>query len=140
MSNRFKNQIRITAKTYRLCKINYIKYRKNIPLTPEVKLKISISRKKNSNDWWIGRKHTEETKVKQSISALNRNIVEENELKRRDGISKSHLGKAKTEEHCLNIAKSKIGEKNPMYGKTGKNNVNSKIIYQYTLDKVFIRQ
>lgn len=140
MSNRFKDKLRITAKTYRLCKLNYIKYRQGISLSEEVKLKISISRKKNSNDWWIGRKHSVETKIKQSISALNRNITEENELKRRAGISKSNLGKSKTEEHCKNISISKTGEKNPMYGKTGKNNVNSKIIYQYTLDKIFIKQ
>lgn len=140
MSNRFKNSIRITANTYRLCKINYIKHRSGIPLSEEVKLKISISKKNNPCFFWVGKKHSELTKEKMRISALNRNISKENELIRREKISKSHLGKTLSESHKQNISDSKKGDKNPMFGKCGKNNTNSKIVYQYDLEGNFIKE
>lgn len=140
MSNRFKNSIRITASTYRLCKINYIKHRSGVPLSAEVKLKISISKKNNPCFFWVGRNHTEESKEKMRISALNRNISEENEAIRRKKISEAHLGKPLSENHKKNLSDSKKGDKNPMFGKFGKDHAKSKKIYQYDMKGDFIRE
>ena len=75
-----------------------------------------------------------------SESALNRNISEEMEIKRRKGISTSHKGKKKSEEHSKNISESKKGEKNPMYGKKGKENPRSKPVLQFSLENEFIKE
>lgn len=74
-----------------------------------------------------------------SESAYNRTIIEENELKRRDGISKAHKGKVLSEEHVKKISESKMGSKNPMFGKIGENNSRSKKVYQYSKDKILIK-
>lgn len=89
---------------------------------------------------WKGKIHTKESKIKMSESAKNRNISEENETLRRTGISQSNKGKHKSLEHCKNIAEAKIGNKNPMFGKTGKEHHNSKPCLQFTMDDVFIRE
>jgi hypothetical protein len=74
-----------------------------------------------------------------SESAKHRSINEENEQIRRDGISKSNLGKAKSEEHIKHISEAKQGDKNPMFGKKGKDNPRSKAISQYSLSNEFIK-
>lgn len=75
-----------------------------------------------------------------SESAKHREITEENEQKRREGISKSNLGKSKSEEHIKHISEAKQGEKNPMFGKKGKNNPRSKPVFQYSLKDEFIKE
>jgi len=95
----------------------------------------------NSDEYepfWLGRIHSEETKKKMSKSALNRTIIERNELKRRSGISKNNM-KPKTEGHIENIRLAKLGNKNPMFGKTGKDHHNSKSCSQYDINMRFIK-
>lgn len=82
------------------------KKRKRTPLTEEIKQKISKSNtgKKRSN------------KTKQKISeALTGKIVTE-ETRKKMGLFQK--GRIKSEIECKNISSSKMGDKNPMYGKT----------------------
>lgn len=97
----------------------------------------------NYNDQWIVNSKgsfysdhvgwAEEIFKTKSIDTLN-------EDKRRKGISKSNKGKKKSNEHIENIRKAKLGNKNPMYGKTGSNHPNSKKVFQYNLDNNFIKE
>lgn len=74
-----------------------------------------------------------------SESAKHRNITEENEKIRREGISKSHKGKTLSDEHIKHISESKMGEKNGMFGRTGKDNAKSIPVSQYSLNEEFIK-
>jgi hypothetical protein len=133
MSNRFK----ISSRDYEIArKIISNNMRKNVG-TKEAIRKMRLSKKGNKS--WLGKTHTKESRNKQSISAKNRNISPEMEQQRRDKISKSHKGKIITKEHAKNISKSKLGSKNPMYGKIGKNNLKSKAIIQFDKNNNFIR-
>ncbi len=75
-----------------------------------------------------------------SESAKNRNISEDMELLRREKISNSHKGKVKSEEHTKHISEAKKGDKNPMYGKKGKENPRSKPVLQFSLENEFIKE
>lgn len=88
---------------------------------------------------WKDKKHSEESKKKQSISAENRNISLDSETIRRKGISDKMKLVKRTKEWKENISDSKKGDKNPMFGKTGVNHPNSKPIVQYSLDNEFIK-
>lgn len=70
--------------------------------------------------FWSGRQHSEKSKQQMSESAKNRNLDHETELTRRNSISRSHLGRKKSKLHTDNIRNSKLGSKNPMYGKMQK--------------------
>ena len=73
---------------------------------------------------------------------------EETKQKNREAL----LGKPKTKEHNQKNMEAHLGEKNPFYGKkhteetnqqnreanSGANNPNSKIVYQYDIDGIFI--
>lgn len=150
------NNLRISARCYAEARENFINCRLGVPLSEEAKKKISIAntgkvrtqemkdemsriKKANPSDHWIGRKHLEESKKKMSESAKNRNITEKNELTRREKISETHAGKSKSEEHRKKISEAKQGEKNPMFGKKGKDNHRSKAVYQYTKEGDFIK-
>lgn len=106
----------------------------------DAKNKMSEYNKKRLTEYniWNGKKHSEESKLKQSTSAKNRNINLENEKIRRAGISKTMKELPRTEEWNRNISEAKKGSKNPMYGKTGKNHPNSIPIERYSLDGEFI--
>lgn len=65
-----------------------------------------------------GHKHTEATRQKISQKAKGRKKSKAH----CENLSKAHLGlkrPPRTEEHKKNIAKAKMGDKNPMFGKTG---------------------
>lgn len=62
---------------------------------------------------WIGKTHSEESKQKMSNKKKGIIISDEIRLK----MSKGMIGKSKSKMHKENIAKSKMGEKNPMFGK-----------------------
>lgn len=87
---------------------------------------------------WVGKKHTEKSKKKQSESAKNRKTTKENEDRRRNGISKNNKGKKHTTETILKL-KDRKANKNPMFGKTGELNTLSKKISQYDLNGNLIK-
>lgn len=108
--------------------------------TQEMKDALSKRVKESGQLDWTGKTHSEESKLKMSKSAKNRNIIEENERIRREKISNSHKGKILSEEHAKNISEAKKGEKNPMYGKKGKDNPRSKPVLQFSLENEFIKE
>lgn len=101
-----------------------IRKRKHSKIT---KLKISKSKKGQAS--WTGKTHTEESKIKQSISAKSRIISKSTEKKRRNQISKTLSNKSKSENHRLNISLSKQGPNNPMYGKKWKLENGKRVYY-----------
>jgi len=70
--------------------------------------------------FWSNRKHTHKSKLHMSNSAKHRKINNITERNRRRSISQTLKGMKKTEAHSENISKSKLGEKNPMFGKKSK--------------------
>jgi|SRR6478609_2515371 len=67
------------------------------------------------------------------------NAPPESEIKRREGISKNNK-KPKSKKHAENIKKAKLGDKNPMFGKTGKDHHMSKPILQFDLNNNLIKE
>lgn len=65
---------------------------------------------------------------------MNRNISEEKEEERRLKISTTMKTLDRSENWCSNIAKSKEGANNPMFGKTGDLHPNSIPVQRYSLD------
>lgn len=104
--------------------------------TNESKKKISEANKGKTT--WLGKTHTKESKEKQSESAKNRKITEENENKRRVGISKNNKGKKLSNKHVLKL-KDRKGNKNPNFGNTGELSVVAKKIAQYDLNNTLIK-
>jgi hypothetical protein len=107
-------------------------------VSDDTKQKLSLIRRGEGNNFY-GKTHSDESKQKMSQSAKNRNIDEQTELLRRSKIGDAHRGKNLTAKHCENISKSKQGSKNPMFGKTGKDNKRSKPVNQYSLNGEFIK-
>lgn len=99
------------------------------------------ARKKMS--FWGGKQMSEETKKKMSESHKgvahseehNKHVSES--LKGRD---MPWMQKPHTKEWNEHISQSHIGDKNPMYGKRGKEIHNSKPVDQYTKDGIFIKR
>lgn len=141
MCNGFKDRdLKISSRAYAEAKENFISCKLGIPLSVETKEKISKSKKENPCDYWVGKKHSKESKLKMSESAKDRNISEEIETLRRKKISESCKGKVLSEEHIKHISEAKQGEKNPMFGKKGKDNPRSKIVVQYSLAGEFLKE
>jgi hypothetical protein len=127
MSNRFKN---VSSSAYEESKIAFSKATsdrmrgENHPMfnknhSDETIDKISYSRKLQGNNW-NGKTHTVESKLKMSESAKNKNMSEDAKSSRNKKMSESALGVKKSKEHRKNIALSKTGTNNPMYGKKAK--------------------
>jgi len=112
-------------------------FRKNVG-TPEAILKMSNSKK--GQQPWIGKKHSKLSKLRQSESAKKRIIPEATEKIRREKIGKAHLGRKLSKEWCENISKTKVGDKNHMFGKTGVKHHNSKKVIQLSLEGNFIKE
>ena len=106
------------------------------------KKKMSEITKERLKDFnvWKGKKHSEESKLKQSASAKKRNISLENEIIRRQGISNKMKLLKRTPEWNNNVSEAKKGDKNPMFGKTGRENKRSIPILQFDLDDNFIKE
>lgn len=93
---------------------------------------------------WYGKKHTEETKRRMSISGKGRKFTEEH--KRR--IAEAHKGKTLTDEHKKKLSEALKGEKSPNFGiersKETKEKISKakrgKAILQYDLQGNFIRE
>lgn len=87
MSNKQWNKNR-SSRDYALAKaIIASTMRRNVG-TPEAIAKMARSKKGKSS--WVGKKHSVESKRKQSESAKTRVIIPENEQKRRQGIREKH--------------------------------------------------
>jgi len=107
-----------------------------------IKQEMSIATKKrlSKNNPWLGKKHSKLSKLRQSESAKKRIIPEATEKIRREKIGKAHLGRKLSKEWCENISKTKVGDKNPMFGKTGAKHHNSKKVIQLSLEGNFIKE
>lgn len=118
MSCRFKQY---SSRAYQEAKEMHILNHTGFKHSDETKRHISEIRKKQGNNW-KGKHHTEEAKENISFWRKNENRIVNpvTEKHRRDGISKSSLGKKKSETHRANIAAAKMGEKNPQFGKPHK--------------------
>jgi group I intron endonuclease len=82
----------------------------------------------------LGFKHTLETLNKISVTKTGYKISEEHNKKRNDaskGENNPFYGKNHTIEVLTKLSMQKTGINNPMYGKTGKNNILSKKVYIY---------
>ena len=82
-------------------------------ISNEMKRKISKSVKGNPNNYWKGKKFSEEHKEKLRLAKLGTKQPLSQKLKRSETL-KGHKVSEKTREK---LSISKLGEKNPMYGK-----------------------
>ena len=116
MSNRIKTKI-TSGKIYEEAR-EFVasEMRKNVGTSEAI---AKMVKSKIGQTSWKDRKHSDETKLKQSESAKIRKITEENEILRREKIAETSK-KPKTEEHKENIRQAKIGINNPMFGKKWK--------------------
>lgn len=137
----------------------HVSPRKGIKLSDETKQKISNARKgkyHKENSFWFGKHLTEETKQKISASKLGKipwnkgktGIYSEESLQK---MSKSRKGKYYAENHPMygrhHTEESKLkmsenhadvsGSKNPMFGKTGRENPRSIWVIRISDNKVF---
>jgi hypothetical protein len=104
--------------------------------TEESKLKNSLAHKGIAT--WINKKHTEESKIKMSKAALGRKLSEETRKK----MSDSKKGIKFSEETRKKMSENTKGENNnytKYLKKTGLPHCNSIQIEQYTIDNQFIK-
>jgi hypothetical protein len=88
---------------------------------------------------WIGRTHSEESKIKMSKKAMGKKVSVET----REKMSKSKSGVKLSYEHREKLSKSNMGENNNYkryLEKTGLPHHASKTVIQYSLDGKFIRE
>lgn len=90
----------------------------------------------DGGDGIFGFKHSETTKKK--LSELNKGKILTTEHK--DKMSKSRTGLKRTKQFKLNCSVSKLGIKNHMYGKFGKEHHGSIPILKFTKDNIFIKE
>ena len=117
----YPDEYRLVYALFSMCmrgKYNLGRILPSAKIYEQVKTQMSEATKKRLKEQnpWKGKKHSEESKRKQREAALVRKITKENELKRREGISKSNK-KPKSAEHIKHISEAKLGNKNPMFGK-----------------------
>lgn len=99
---------------------------------------------------WIGKTHKQSSKEKMSIVKIGKKASPETliKLKLRPPLSQEarkklaayKLGTKLTEKQKESLRLSKLGDKNPMYGKTGKDNVRSKKVFQFDLHKNLVKE
>jgi len=154
--NEAKNIVRLTAKAHYIChhlltKMTKGEYKHKMlkalwrmshadqhkqPITAsafnklreEVALYQSISFTGEGNPFY-GRKHTTESRRKMSLSAKNRDPWNRGKI---TGQVVWNKGKTKNTDPTLrNISENRMGNKNPMFGKTGKDHPHSKLFSIY---------
>lgn len=132
MSCRFKN---FSSIAYEEAKLAFREARKDFKLSEESIEKIRIKRKAQGN-FWKGKHHTEEGKLNISIGRKdeNRTVNPETEALRCSRISKTHLGKEKSDSHKENIRLSKIGANNPQFGKPHRRKICEKCGYNTSIN------
>lgn len=102
-------------------------FRKRVGTKEAIK---KMKKSKKGQKSWLGKKHSEDSKIKQSNSAKDRKTTIKGETERRRGISKSNKGKKKSPEHVENIRKAKLGSNNPMFGKKYKIINGKRVFYE----------
>jgi hypothetical protein len=92
--------------------------------TDEQKKRIDAANRHRGNKYCLGRKHTEETKIKMSIAVTGRKYSEERKQKMSEMAKGkpippafSFKGKSHSEQSKHQLSQKRIGDKNPMYGK-----------------------
>jgi hypothetical protein len=111
-TNRYKEIAKILNKSY-----NAINCKRK-----KLKLPIIKGKNKGTKSVWWGRKHTEETKIKMSEAQrgekshnYGKKLSEEIRIKMR----LANLGKKRSEQSKTRYSQSKMGSKNPIFGKFG---------------------
>lgn len=99
---------------------------------PMFGIPLSKERKDNLRKANLGKRHSKDSKCEIGKSSQERwddgsmdkrrKLTKDEEDIRRDKISKSQLGVGFTKEHKQNISKTKLGNKNPMFGRKWFNN------------------
>jgi len=85
---------------------------------------------------WIGKKHSEESKIKISISQIGKKLSEETKRKIRESMKGKNRG-PQSKEHRQKLSNSMKGEKGPWYGKTRSEETKRKIKETYRLKKTY---
>lgn len=118
-----QDQIKMIHAFWRMCHTKTQKQK----IHPIIYQKLKIERSKaikESKNWWIGKKHTEESRIKMSNSAKGRNPHKHKNYKK-PNIWNSGLNKD-NDQRLSKLSTDRAGSKNVMYGKTGKLHPHSK--------------
>lgn len=87
---------------------------------------------------WLGRKHTDKSKLNMSKAQKGKKKSEEHKKKLSENSSKHFLGKYHTIETLKKMSVAQSGENNPMYGKTHDDNIKRKLVINNTRTKVVL--
>lgn len=87
---------------------------------------------------WLGRKHTDKSKLNMSKAQKGKKKSEEHKKKLSENSSKHFLGKYHTIETLKKMSVTQSGENNPMYGKTHDDNIKRKLVINNTRTKVVL--
>lgn len=98
----------------------------------------SKERREKLRQTWLGRKHTEESKL--NMSKVQKGIRKSEEHKRKlsENSPKPFLGKHHTIETLKKMSIAQSGKNNPMYGKTHNDDIKRKLVLNNTRTKVIL--
>lgn len=99
---------------------------------------------------WIGKTHKQSSKEKMSKIKIGKKASPETLIKlklrpplsqeAREKLATYKLGTKLTEKQKESLRLSKLGDKNPMFGKTGKDSVRSKKVFQFDLQNNLVKE